>query len=593
MSDPQPAGAQPPGDEFIGQQVDQYQIVRELGRGGMATVYLARQLNMNRQVAIKILPRIFLHDPQFIERFKREVQLIAELEHPHILPVYDFGEYEGIPFIVMRYLAGGSLRDLINDGLPPLDDLRRPFEQLCSALDFAHGEGIIHRDLKPSNVMLDDHGNAYLSDFGIAQILQDAGRLTGSAVIGTPAYMSPEQAEGRPLDARSDVYALGVVLFEMVTGREPFQADTPMAMLLKQITEPMPSPRAYRPDLPDAVDRVILRATLKDPAARYPSALEFSRALDDALNQLSPEQTSTRLPLPPSVEHTYVPGSAAFDTGSDLAAPVSGTAIGPDENMATVIGDEAPDVAQPVRRPTPPPSTPAQPAPARPVPTTAPPEQTVAQPSTGRGRLWLGLVALVVVVVAAGAILLGSGVLNPAPVEGVILTAAPPTPFPGADTYRGPGNVYVVSMPGGWQKQDGSSGDETFVLWRASGNQAFAALRLLPPTGEDAAAFNRWIESYNSQHFSDARYFTAIDRASQPDGSLRASYRVPQPEALYEDFGPGQLDLFFSHQGQFYVVAEMFTADGADVEQLLPQMQAALASIYVDPAVADASEPAT
>ena len=580
MSDSQP---QTPGDEFIGQQVDQYQIVRELGRGGMATVYLARQLNMNRQVAIKILPRIFLHDPQFIERFKREVQLIAELEHPHILPVYDFGEYEGIPFIVMRYLAGGSLRDLLNDSLPPLDDLRRPFDQLCSALDFAHGEGIIHRDLKPSNVMLDDHGNAYLSDFGIAQILQDAGRLTGSAVIGTPAYMSPEQAEGRPLDARSDVYALGVVLFEMVTGREPFQADTPMAMLLKQITEPMPSPRAYRPDLPEAIDRVILRATLKDPAARYPSALEFAHALHEALSVLTPMQTSTRLPLPPSVEPTYVPGAAPLDSGVKASAP---GVTGPDENMATLIGDDAPaGTARPITTP-PAVSRPAQPAPAG---STAPGEATLPQARAGRGRLWLGLAALLIVVLGGGALLLASGALNAAPVNVLVMTAAPPTPFPGADTYRGPQNGYVVSMPGGWQKQDESSADETFVLWRAPGSQAFAALRLLPPSGDDSAAFNRWIEIYSSQRFGDERYFTPIDRAAQPDGSLRASYRLPQPGALYEAFGPGQLDLFYSRQGRYYVVVELFTADGVDEAQLLPQMQAALASVYVDPAVADAA----
>lgn len=565
MDQTQADGPRPVGDEFIGRQVDQYQIIRELGRGGMATVYLARQLNMNRQVAIKILPRVFLHDPQFIERFKREVQLIAELEHPHILPVYDFGEHEGIPFIVMRYLAGGSLRDQLNDGLPPLKDLRRPIEQLCSALDFAHGEGIIHRDLKPSNVMLDDHGNAYLSDFGIAQIMQDAGRLTGSAVIGTPAYMSPEQAEGRPLDARSDVYALGVVLFEMITGREPYQADTPMAMLLKQITEPMPSPRAYRPDLPEAVERVILKATLKDPAARYPSAGEFARAFVAGLAELSVEQSSTRLPLPPSVEPTFVPGQAALETAPQ------------DENMPTVIGEEA-AVQPPAPAKTPPRKAASAPA-AAPAEATRQGEPT-APVAARRGPWWIGLVALLVIVMAGGAILAASGALGRGGEE-PLPTAAPPTPFPGADTYRGPQNVYQISVPGGWQKQDFSSGDEVFVLWAAPDGSAYAALRMVPAGEEDTAGFNRWIEAHTAAHYDDPRYFTPIDRASQPDGSLRVSFRLPQPGAIHDRFGPGQLDLFYSRQGAYNVVVEVFTADGGDLEAVLPSLQAVLASVYI------------
>jgi len=209
-------------DDLIGKSLGQFEIIEEVGRGGMASVYRARQTSINRIVAIKVLPKSLLHDPSFYERFTREVALVAHLEHPHILPIHDYGEVDGTPYIAMRYLAGGSMAEWIRRGLPPLDKLAKPVEQVSSALDYAHQEGVIHRDLKPGNVLLDENGNAYLSDFGIARVLDS--NLTGSAIIGTPAYMSPEQANGLPLDARSDIYSLGVVLYELVTGREPFEA---------------------------------------------------------------------------------------------------------------------------------------------------------------------------------------------------------------------------------------------------------------------------------------------------------------------------------------------------------------------------------
>lgn len=556
------------GDDLLGRTIGHYQILRELGRGGMATVYLARQTNMNRQVAIKVLPRHFLHDPTFLERFKREVQLIAELEHPHILPVYDFGEVDGIPYIVMRYLSGGSMLDLLIDGLPPLANLEKPIQQVCAALDFAHSEGIIHRDLKPSNIMLDEHGNAYLSDFGIAQIMQDAGRLTGSALIGTPAYMSPEQAEGRPLDARSDVYALGVVLFEMVTGREPFQADTPMAMLLKQIAEPMPSPRAYRPDLPVAVEQVILRATLKDPAMRYPSAGALAAAFSQALRTISPEQSSVRLPRPPSTEITRLPRREA-PTEAEMVSAV--------EDLPTVLGAE--DLAAP--------TMPAARAAQRSIPAekstpaaeklpAAPAGEAAVAPRVGRRR-WVGALAgiLIVLLLAFGAVRL---LRNNWP--GGSLSAAEPTPFPGAVLRTGPDRLYRLAVPGDWQERQLPVEDGLAVLWAPEDDSAFVALRLTPLDAAEALA--ALIERHNHTAYGDERLFVPIDRAEQPDGQLRVSYRIPQPGTLYDRFGPGQLDLFYSRAGSQLVTLAFFTSDSADVDTLLPVLQEVLDSVVLN-----------
>ncbi|MCL4256227.1 MAG: serine/threonine protein kinase, partial [Anaerolineae bacterium] len=206
-----------PQDDLIGKTLGQFEIAEEIGRGGMATVYKARQRSMNRTVAIKVLPRQMLHDPGFYERFEREVDVISHLEHPHILPIYDYGQDDGLPYIAMRYLGGGSLEQRIRRGHVRVEDIEKPLRQVAQALDYAHQQGIIHRDLKPGNIMLDENGNAYLTDFGIARVL--GSDLTGSMIIGTPAYMSPEQANGLPVDGRSDIYSLGIVLYEWITGR--------------------------------------------------------------------------------------------------------------------------------------------------------------------------------------------------------------------------------------------------------------------------------------------------------------------------------------------------------------------------------------
>lgn len=269
--------------ELIGHQLGQYNVLDQIGKGGMSTVYLATQASMKRTVAIKVLPRNLTHDAKFLERFYREVEIAAALQHPHILPVYDFGEYDGMPYIVMAYINGGTLADVIAKGPMEPDEARRVTREMADALDFAHRKGVIHRDFKPGNVLLDDQQNTYLADFGLARMTESSSTITGTGILGTPTYMAPEQAEPRDLTPAADVYALGVTIFQMLTGRAPYEAPTPMGVLMAHITQPIPNIRQVKPELPSAVQVVIDRSMAKSPDVRYPSAGALAHALGEAL----------------------------------------------------------------------------------------------------------------------------------------------------------------------------------------------------------------------------------------------------------------------------------------------------------------------
>jgi serine/threonine protein kinase/Tol biopolymer transport system component len=273
-------------DEFLGKTIGGYEILEVIGQGGMSSVYRALQHSMNRMVALKILPRHLMRDSTYIERFKREVSIIAKLEHRNIVPVYDYGEHDGQPYIAMRYMAGGSVDDLLSNG--PMDerDILDIFYQIAPALDYAHSKQVLHRDLKPSNILLDEAGGAYITDFGIARVLNESGdKITTRGVVGTPSYMSPEQAQGLELDGRSDVYSLAVMLFEMATGRRPFENDTPYSIAVMQVTAPPPNPRSIHHGVSPSLEGVILKGLRKKREERYQSATELLAAIEKAVEQ--------------------------------------------------------------------------------------------------------------------------------------------------------------------------------------------------------------------------------------------------------------------------------------------------------------------
>ena len=252
--------------------IDRYQIKHELGRGGMAVVYLAADPRIGREVAVKIILGTLMDDAVYRKRFNREVKAVAALEHPNIVPIYDYGIFEKQPFLVMRYMSDGTLAARIARKPLPLGDTVTLILRIGEALDEAHSRGIIHRDIKPANILFDQYGKAFLADFGIVKNLDAQTTPTDpKALAGTPAYMSPEQVQGKKLDGRSDVYSVGAMLFELLAGKRPFVADMPVAVALMHLNDPVPDILALKPGLPAPIGTIITRAMAKSPEERYPT----------------------------------------------------------------------------------------------------------------------------------------------------------------------------------------------------------------------------------------------------------------------------------------------------------------------------------
>jgi serine/threonine-protein kinase len=395
---------------MIPEKIGRYNIEKELGRGGMAVVYLATDPFMSREVAIKVLPRQFTFDPQFRARFQREAQVIAKLDHPAIVPVYDFGEHEEQPFIVMRYMKGGSLADRLKDkGSIPVAEAAEILKRIGSALDEAHLKGIIHRDLKPGNILFDDRGDAFVGDFGIVKMSEATIQYTGNAIIGTPGYMSPEQARGdEEIDGRSDIYSLGAIAYEMLTGKLPYHSDTPMGLVMKHILEPVPNVLADKPDLPANTATVISTAMAKEPNMRYQTCVAIASALSASatVQMQGPGQQATVLEsfMPQTDMAGTVVESPSWHPKPQTVPPTRGQTVG-----GPAIGG----------------------------PATAPPPAYTAEPEKKRGGIpmwgWAaGFIALLCIggVVALGGFGVLASVLSgdtPTPEQVVDATATPET----------------------------------------------------------------------------------------------------------------------------------------------------------------------
>jgi eukaryotic-like serine/threonine-protein kinase len=259
-----------------------YRVLKRLGAGGMAEVYCAEDQQLGRRVALKLLHRRFADDEQFVERFRREASSAAGLSHPNIVGIFDRGEWDGTYYIAMEFVEGRTLKDIIRDrGPAPPEAAADITLQILRAAGYAHKRGIVHRDIKPHNVLIDTEGRVRVTDFGIARAGVSDMTETGS-VMGTAQYLSPEQAQGRPVDARSDLYSTGIVLYELLTGRVPFDAESPVSVALMQVSEPPVPPMEVNPEVPPALDAVTLRAMEKDPGRRYQDADEFIAALESA-----------------------------------------------------------------------------------------------------------------------------------------------------------------------------------------------------------------------------------------------------------------------------------------------------------------------
>ena len=297
--------------ELVGKSIGHYQILSKVDEGGMATIFKAFDTHLERHVAIKIIRKESFSPDMLalvLKRFEREAKSLAQLSHPNIVKVIDFGEYEGSPYLVLEFLSGGTLKQRLQGKITTQDGLKWLIP-ISHALAYAHHRGVIHRDVKPSNILFTETNEPMLSDFGIAKILEADSKdaLTGSGVgIGTPEYMAPEQGLGQAVDARTDIYSMGIVLYEILTGRRPFQADTPMSIVLKHVSEPLPSPRKFDPTIPELAEQILEKALAKSPDDRYPDMATFSTAL-------------TQL----SAQYFIAPGSRMPVVATEVVAPIA------------------------------------------------------------------------------------------------------------------------------------------------------------------------------------------------------------------------------------------------------------------------------
>ena len=264
---------------------DRYRIIDTLGEGGMANVYLAEDIILQRKVAVKILRLDLQKEPQTLARFQREALATSELSHPNIVSVLDVGTDHGLPYMVMEYVDGPNLEEYIQKKSPlDLHEVIRIMDQILSAMTLAHKHNVIHRDLKPQNVLMDKKGNIKIADFGIAVALNQSSITQTNSAMGSVHYMSPEQTRGGLVTKQSDIYSLGIILYELITGKVPFNGDTPVAIALKHAQEPIPSIRKKDPKVPQALENVVLKATAKDPRDRYASAQGMKADLDTSLD---------------------------------------------------------------------------------------------------------------------------------------------------------------------------------------------------------------------------------------------------------------------------------------------------------------------
>jgi serine/threonine protein kinase len=321
-------------DKLLGRQLDEYRLEEMLGKGGMARVYRGVDVRLKRHVAIKVIDAPFRSDSDYAMRFEREAQAIAQLEHPNIVTLYRYGEVDGLLYMAMQYIQGADLKSILSsyhqDGefIEPSESLHI-IQEVCTALDYAHGKGVVHRDVKPANIMLDQGGRAYLADFGLV-LLAEIG--TYGEVFGSPHYISPEQAvSSASAVPQSDFYAIGVILYEMFTGVLPFEADTPTELAMKHMIEPPPPPREQRPEISPALESVILRTLAKQSEDRYETGAELITALESALKD---RQTQA---LRPSKPTQTIPERVAVEVAENPLPTIADFVISPRDNRLLYI----------------------------------------------------------------------------------------------------------------------------------------------------------------------------------------------------------------------------------------------------------------